>query len=283
MLQVVAHLTMRTKLEKLKEIITQCGSVAVAFSGGVDSAFLLKVCLDTLGENNVIALTLASPFMPVREINEAVDFCKENNIKHKVMDFDVLKAEGVKDNPANRCYYCKKSLFEEIIKVSDKEGISKVLDGSNAEDSLEYRPGMKAVEELGVLSPLASSDLTKEEIRILSKELNLPTHDKESFACLATRIAYGETITKTKLEMIDKAEQFLYEKGFRQFRVRLHRDISFIARIEVGRADMERVIDADICGYFKTLGFTYVTLDLDGYRSGSMNESLSELTGMGRR
>ena len=263
---------MTEKLENLKNYIKSLNSVAVAFSSGVDSAFLLKIAHEVLLDN-VIAITVKSCLFPNRELNEAVEFCKKEGIKHIIIEADELNIEGFKQNPPNRCYLCKKELFEKIIKISKANNIENVVEGSNIDDDGDYRPGYKAVQELGVKSPLKYAELNKEEIRKFSRQYGLHTADKPSFACLASRFAYGESITEEKLNMIDKAEQLLFELGFYQFRVRIHGNI---ARIEVMPDEFDKVLKyrQQITEKFKIYGFTYVTMDLQGYRTGSMNDTL---------
>jgi pyridinium-3,5-biscarboxylic acid mononucleotide sulfurtransferase len=262
------------KLDILKDNIKQMGSLAVAFSGGVDSTFLLKVAQDVLGDK-VIAITARSSTYPEREYREAVDFAKEIGAKHIVIVSEELEIEGFSENPVNRCYFCKHELFTKIHEVAKKNDIKYVADGSNTDDLGDYRPGMTAVKELGVVSPLKAADMTKEDIRTLSKEMKLPTWDKPAFACLSSRFPYGQKITKEKLEMIDNAEQYLLDLGFRQVRVRHHGEI---ARIEVASNERNRFFDEKLMDKvykrFKEIGFMYTALDLKGYRTGSMNEGL---------
>ncbi len=262
---------LKAKYEKLKEYIKEQGSAAVAFSSGVDSSFLLKVAQQVL-KDKVIAITATSFSFPERELKEAVDFCKENNIKHFTIDLNQSEIEGFCQNHENRCYLCKKELFRRIRNVAEENNIKNILEGSNTDDNNDFRPGMVAVKEMGIKSPLMLIGLSKEEIRVLSAEMNLPTSNKPSFACLATRFVYGETITKEKLEMVDKAEQLLHDLGFYQVRVRLHKDI---ARIEVIPDEFEKVLinREVITDRFKSFGFKYITMDLQGYRTGSMNEA----------
>ena len=249
--------------------------MAVAFSGGVDSTFLLKVAHEVLGEK-VIAVTAVSKFIPEREIDEAKNFCATEKVRQIFLPVDVLKVAEIKNNQKNRCYICKKEIFSQILKIAEAEKIFNVVEGSNKDDEGDYRPGMQAIEELKIKSPLREVGLWKNEIRALSKNLNLKTFDKPSFACLASRFVYGEEITEKKLQMIDDAEKILLDEGFKQFRVRLH---NLMARIEILPADFEKLIrlHEKISAEFKKLGFNFVTLDLEGYRTGSMNENfLSE-------
>jgi len=262
------------KLEKLKEYIKGLGSIAVAFSGGVDSTFLLSVAAEVLGDN-AIAVTARSSTYPKREFDEAFTFAKSKNIRHFVCTSEELSIEGFSSNPVNRCYLCKTELFHKIIAIANDNDIAYVAEGSNDDDNFDYRPGLQAVKELGVLSPLREVGLTKNEIRQYSKEMGLPTWQKQSFACLSSRFPYGEQITEEKLTRVDKAEQLLLDMGFRQVRVRSHENL---ARIEVNEEELGKILSpenrAKIFEEFKKYGFTYVSVDIKGYRTGSMNETL---------
>lgn len=264
---------MNEKYERLKEYMKSLGSVAVAFSSGVDSTFLLKAAKAALGDN-VIAVTAKSRSFPKRELNEAVNFCKENNIRHIIFESEELSIDGFRQNPVNRCYLCKKEIFKKIKEIADENNIACVAEGSNTDDDGDYRPGLIAVKELGIKSPLRHVGFTKREIRELSKRLGLPTWNKQSFACLATRFVYGEEITEKKLDMVDRSEQLLLDMGFHQLRVRIHGNI---ARIEVMPDEFEKLIKnrEDIYTRLKDFGFDYVTMDLQGYRMGSMNETVT--------
>ncbi|SHM43470.1 uncharacterized protein SAMN05660826_01012 [Caldanaerovirga acetigignens] len=265
------------KLEKLKDMIKNLGRVIVAFSGGVDSTFLLKVCLDVLGKENVLAVTARSSTYPARELEEAKELAKSFGANHEIIVSEELEVPGFSENPPERCYYCKKELFGQLVKIASERGFNFVLDGSNADDAGDFRPGMKAKDELGVKSPLKEAGLTKAEIRTLSQKMGLPTWNKPSFACLASRFPYGERITEEKLNRVGRAEDLLSELGFVQYRVRSHGDL---ARIEVSSEEIERFFEKSlrekVVAEFKKLGFVYVSLDLTGYRTGSMNEGLKE-------
>ena len=267
---------LQQKFERLKDILKEAGSVAVAYSGGVDSTFLVKIAHDVLGDN-VIAVTAKSSTYPIREYNEAKKYIEEFGINHITIISEELEIEGFSKNPVNRCYFCKTELFTKVRAEANKLGFKNVLDGSNFDDIGDFRPGMKAAKDQGVISPLKLAELTKDDIRKLSKQFNIPTWNKPAFACLSSRFPYGKEITVEKLTMVDKAEQFLMDLGFKQLRVRHHDDI---ARIEVDPADRVRFFDLDIMdkigNEFKKIGFKYVTLDMIGYRTGSMNEVLSE-------
>jgi uncharacterized protein len=267
---------LQQKFEKLKQILKEVESGAVAYSGGVDSTFLIKVAYDVLGDK-VIAVTATSSTYPIREYNEAKKYIKKFGAKHITIESEELEIEGFAKNPVNRCYFCKTELFTKVRAEANKFGFKNVMDGSNFDDTSDFRPGMKAAKEQGVISPLKMAGLTKRDIRELSKQLNIPTWNKPSFACLSSRFPYGKEITVEKLTMVDKAEQFLMDMGFKQLRVRHHDEI---ARIEVDPDERVRFFDLEIMdkigNEFKKIGFKYVTLDIIGYRTGSMNEVLSE-------
>lgn len=260
------------KYDRLKKIINEAGSCAIAFSGGVDSTFLLKAAHDVLGDK-AVAVSARSSTFPEREYIEAKQYSEQIGARHITIISEELEIEGYSKNPINRCYYCKTELFSKIRKEADKYGLQYVFDGSNLDDTADYRPGMKAAKEQGVISPLMEAGLTKNDIRELSKMLGLPTWNKPSFACLSSRFPYGEQITQEKLKMVERSEQYLIDIGFRQVRVRHH---DGIARIEVGSEERALFFNIDIMDKigieFKKIGFKYVTLDISGYRTGSMNE-----------
>ncbi len=266
---------LQEKYQLLKDNMKKRGSAAIAFSGGVDSTFLVKVAHEVLGDK-MIAITATSSTYPERELQEAIKYAKDMEVKHLIISSEELDIEGFASNPKNRCYYCKKELFSKINAIAKENGVAYVFDGSNIDDDGDYRPGMLAARELEVISPLKEAKLTKEEVRELSKELDLPTWDKPAFACLSSRFPYGNKITAPKLKMVEEAEQFLLDLGIRQVRVRHHEEI---ARIEVAPEERAKFFNLEIMDKigerFRKIGYTYVTLDILGYRTGSMNEVLS--------
>lgn len=263
------------KLEDLYNYIKNFGKVAVAYSGGVDSAFLLKVCVEALGAKNVIALTANASASPQREIDESGALCQQLGVLQIKFDFDQMSVYGFCDNLVDRCYICKKALFMAMKTIAKTKGIDVIVEGSNLDDNADFRPGHRAIAELDIKSPLRENELSKAEIRLYSRDLELKTWSKPSMACLATRFEYGEKISLEKLKMVDKAETLLVDLGFSQVRVRVHKNI---ARIEVLPNEMEKLLlVADkINTQLKALGFDYVTVDLQGYKQGSMNINIGE-------
>ena len=264
---------LQKKQNHLEEYLKQLGSVVLAFSGGVDSTYLMHEARKVLGDR-AMAVTMNLASVPEREVADAMEYCQKEGTRQEVVKMDQFKIEGFAENPANRCYLCKHFLFSSLKKIAEEEGFAHVIDGTNLNDASQYRPGLKALSELGIKSPLRHAGLYKADIRALSKEAGLPTWSKPSFACMATRFPYGETITEEKLSMVERAEDFLFEKGFKQFRVRLHE--GNMARIEVLPEDLWKLfrLHDEVTRTFKALGFAYVTMDLQGYRMGSMDEVL---------
>lgn len=262
------------KIRKLKQILKKLGSVVVAYSGGLDSTFLLKVAIDTLGRENVLAVTARSETYPLSEFKEARAIAKKIGARQLVIDTSELNIKNFSANPVNRCYYCKKELFNKLDKIRKSHKLSYLLDGTNFDDLKDIRYGRKAAKEFGVKSPLLEAKITKDDIRKCSKRLGLSTWDKPSFACLASRFPFHSNITAKDLKRIDEAESYLRKLGFKQIRVRIHKDI---ARIEIFEKDFGKAVrfKDEIVKKLKSLGFTYIALDLAGYRTGSMHEGNS--------
>lgn len=257
------------KSEKLNSILKELSSFVIAFSGGVDSSFLLHRA-HSLKKLNIIAVTIRTPYIPAREIAESVEFAEKYGIRHKIID--IAFPEIIRDNPNERCYLCKKTLFNQIILFASENKFRYIVDGTNHDDKSDYRPGLKALKELGVRSPLSEAGLTKSDIRELSKNAGLVLWDKPAMACMLTRIPYNTEITEGMLRMIENAENFLFDNGFPGTRVRIHGDV---ARIECLPGYIERIshepFRTQIISNLKKLGFRYISLDMEGYRSGSMN------------
>ena len=258
------------KLDNLRKRLLELENVAIAYSGGVDSNFLLKVAKDTL-KDKVIAVTLHAMMHSDREIEESKNYAKEFGVNHIVVNVDNFKDEKFIENNSDRCYHCKKEVFKVVKEIAAKHNIKYVLDGTNLDDLSDFRPGLKALEELNIISPLKECGLTKDDIRQLSKDMELNTHNKPAFACLATRIPYGTKITKELLKKIEKSEEYLISVRFKQLRA--HNDI---ARIEVGKDEIHKFFNEDLLNKtnkkLKEIGFKYVTLDMAGYEMGSMNK-----------
>ena len=265
---------MNNKLESLKTRLKEYKSAVIAFSGGVDSTFLARVAKDVYGDD-LLLITATSSTYPFYELEEAKSLAVLLGIKHRIIISEEIDIPGYADNPPDRCYYCKSELFGKIKYIATKEGFGAVLDGSNADDLRDFRPGMKAKQEKGVISPLAEAGFTKMDIRHFSSELKLPTATKQSYACLASRFPYGEKITKVKLDRLATAEFEVRKLGFTQFRIRSHDNL---ARFEFIKDEMDKAwgLRYELTEICKKSGFTYVSIDLTGYRTGSMNETLSE-------
>jgi len=251
--------------------------VIVAYSGGVDSVFLLRAAVDALGAEQVLAVIGDSPSYPSRECADAIQLAEEMGVSFRIIQTEELLDTRYAANPNNRCYYCKHELFSRILRIAEEEGYAAVLDGNNADDVGDWRPGQQAGKELGVRSPLMEAGMTKDEIRVLSQQMGLPTWNKPASACLASRIPYGMPITMTALSAVEQAENYLRDIGFRQVRVRHH---DKLARIEVAPDEITRFADRTLCETITTrlreFGYQYVTLDLLGYRTGSLNEMITK-------
>ncbi len=268
---------LQARRENLKNILLEMESVAVGFSGGIDSTLLIRVATETLGDN-ALAVIGKSETYPTREFEEAIQLAKSFGSRYRIVNTEETDNLKFKENPPDRCYFCKTELFGKLNVIAEGEGIRWVADGTIVDDLGDFRPGMRAKSEQNVRSPLLEAGFTKADVRALSRDLGIPTWDKPSFACLSSRFPYGHGITKENLMKVDAAETFMRDLGFRFFRVRHHDDRT--ARLEVGPEEFDRLFEnalrEKIVNHFKTLGFAYVTLDLQGYRTGSMNEVLSE-------
>ena len=263
------------RMGRLKEILEKMGKVVVAFSGGVDSSFLLKMAKDTLRDGNILAVTAVSETYTGSELKQAKRFAKELGVRHKIIFTNELKNKNFAKNPIDRCYYCKRELFGSLAEIAKDKGFGHVVDASNTDDAKDYRPGAKAKKECRVRSPLVEAGFSKDDIRRYSRKLKLETANLPSMACLASRFPYGEKISKEALRKIESAEDFIKRQGVSQVRVRLHNNI---ARIEVEKEDIKRFVNKKFCDKItkrlRQLGFKYITLDLEGYRTGSLNEVL---------
>ena len=267
----------KQKMEELIQHLVDLDSLLVAFSGGVDSAFLLVMARQALGEN-VVAATASSIIHPARETAEAKDFARDRGIPHIIFPSDELGIPGFVANSPDRCYLCKHRLFQNLVEMARENGLKHVAHGANSDDLADYRPGFRAAKEAGVIAPLIDAQLSKEEVRFLSREMGLSTWDRPAMPCLATRFPYGSPITKEKLKMVENAESFLLEQGFKVVRVRHH---GSVARVEVGRSEMGKIMDEGlgkaIVEEFRKIGFEHVALDLEGYVSGSLNRVIGEM------
>lgn len=263
------------KYRHLQQQLSDYTSAAIAFSGGVDSTLLLKVAADSIGPDRVLALTAVAPVFPAREIEQSRSLAEHCGVRQRLIEIQPLDLPEFAANHPQRCYHCKRHIYGHLLQQLDKAGQTVLFDGSNLDDQQDYRPGHAALKQLKVRSPLLEAGLTKQEVRDLSRQLELPTWDKPSFACLATRFPYNHPITAELLQRVDRCEDWLQRNGFQQYRVRCHQQL---ARVELDPVDFPRMLDpalrAEMSRFFQENGFDYVTLDLQGYRSGSMNEVL---------
>ncbi len=273
----IGCMKLEQKYNQLQQILKDFGKVVVAYSGGVDSTFLLKAAVDTLGADNVLACISAGVVEPSNQLQRAAEQAKNIGVELKVIETNELEDPNFTSNKADRCFHCKSHICRILLDIAKEKGFDQVAFGTNYDDLDDFRPGNRAIKVFGIRSPLAEVKLTKDDIRQLSRKMNLPTADLPSSPCLASRIAYGLEVTEQRLKQVDEAEDFLRQLGFVEFRVRHH---DKLARIEVGRKDIERIaaepLRSQIVDKLKSLGFKFVAVDLQGFRSGSLNESLSE-------
>ena len=269
--------TLLQKRSDLVNILEQMRSVIVAYSGGVDSAFLAAVANETLGRK-ALSVTAVSPSLAPSELEEATDLANRIGLNFMTIETNEIERPDYQANNPDRCFFCKDELYTHLVRFAEEESFDSIVNGTNVDDLGDYRPGIEAAKQYGVRSPLVEAELTKDDIRVLSRDMHLPTWDKPAQACLSSRIPYGTTVTVEALTMIAKAEQFLRSKGFKQLRVRHHETI---ARIEIEPSDFSAItsepLRSEINQEFKNIGYSYITLDLDGFRSGSLNEILSKL------
>ena len=269
--------TLLQKRSDLVNILEQMRSVIVAYSGGVDSAFLAAVANETLGRK-ALSVTAVSPSLAPSELEEATDLANRIGLNFMTIETNEIERPDYQANNPDRCFFCKDELYTHLVRFAEEESFDSIVNGTNVDDLGDYRPGIEAAKQYGVRSPLVEAELTKDDIRVLSRDMHLPTWDKPAQACLSSRIPYGTTVTVEALTKIAKAEQFLRSKGFKQLRVRHHETI---ARIEIEPSDFSAItsepLRSEINQEFKNIGYSYITLDLDGFRSGSLNEILSKL------
>lgn len=276
-MKILASPHLQAKVNALYTCLHDYQKVIVAFSGGVDSTFLAEAAQHALGDD-ALAVTAISDSYPIREMRAAQDIAKQIGIRFETVHTEELELEGYASNPTNRCYFCKTELFDKLRPIAEKYDVGTIVYGAIPDDVGDHRPGMDAAKRMGIQAPLIDVALTKAEIREISKAWQLPTWDKPAFACLSSRFPYGMRITRELLRQVDAAEQFLYDLGIRQFRVRHHGEL---ARIELEPTEMSRFLRTDarqqVSAHFKTLGYAHVTLDLQGYRSGSLNEGVAKI------